>query len=134
MRYHAKERITGAGQTEWFFEERDVPLEATNMLLVRIMIGKVEKTDRLVNTLRKVPIKQGESGWNCVIWVKEALEALRADRKALGTSSTDWQYVRDTAMWYIGKKKNEHRFDGLANFDVKQPATYDLLEGKETIP
>jgi hypothetical protein len=104
------------------------------MLLVRIMIGKVEKKDRLVTIMRNVPIKQGEPGWNCVIWVKEAIEALRADGKALGTSRTVWQYVRDTAMWYIEKKKNEHRFDGLANFDIKQSATYDLLEGKETIP
>jgi hypothetical protein len=34
------------------------------------------------------------------------------------------------AMWYT-EKKNEHRFDGLANFDVKKAATWDLLLRRE---
>jgi hypothetical protein len=132
-RYHAKERMTAAGQSEWYFEERDVTLLATSMLLVRIMIGKVEKMDRLASAVRRVPIRQGETGWNCVSWVKEALEALTADGKALGTSVTEWPVVRDGAMWYIHKKKAEHRFDGKGNFNMRLAATYDLLGGKETI-
>ena len=126
--------MTAAGQSEWFFEEKDVTLLATSMLLVRIMIGKVEKIERLVSTLRKVPIRQGQMGWNCVGWVKEALEALNADGKALGTSVTEWQAVRDGVMWYIQKKRAEHRFDGKGNFNMKYAATYDLMDGKETIP
>lgn len=121
-------------QIEWYFEERDVGLLATSMLLVRIMIGKVENMNRLVRTLRKVPIRPEQAGWNCVGWVKEALEALNADGKALGTSVTEWQAIRDGAMWYVQKKKDEHRFDGKGNFDMKYAATYDLLDGKETIP
>ena len=54
--------MTAAGQSEWFFEEKDVTLLATSMLLVRIMIGKIEKMDHLVSTLRKVPIRQGQVG------------------------------------------------------------------------
>ena len=134
MRYHAKERMTAAGRSEWVFEEKEVTLLATSMLLVRIMIGKVEKKDRLESTLHKVPIRQGQMGWNCVGWVKEALEALNADGKALGTSVTEWQAVRDGAMWYIQRKKAEHRFDGKGNFNMKYVATYDLLDGKETVP
>ena len=134
MRYHAKERISARGKSEWFFEGEDVSLRATNMLLVRITIAKVLDNQRLKGILRQIPIKQGEPGWNCVIWVKEALEALRADEKALGTGDIGWQKVRDTAMGYIQQKKDEHRFDGRANFDLDRPATYSLLEMEETIP
>ena len=104
------------------------------MLLVRIMIGKVKKMDRLESALRKVPIRQGQMGWNCVGWVKEALEALNADGKALGTSVTEWQAVRDGAMQYVQRKKAEHRFDGRGNFNMRYAATYDMLDGKETVP
>lgn len=123
-----------AGQSEWFFEERDVTLLATSMLLVRIMIGKIEKMDRLLSILRRVPIRQGQRGWNCVSWVREALETLDADGRALGSSVTEWQRVRDGAMWYVEKKKGEHRFDGKGNYNMKYAATYDLLVGKETVP
>ena len=134
MRYHAKERLGAGVQSEWIFEERPVSLQATNMLLVRITIGKVEKMDRLVNILRSIPIRQGEQGWNCVSWVREALEAVQADGKALGTSIIDWGKVRDAAMTYCQKKRDEHRFDGEGNYDMSKAATYDLIERKETIP
>ena len=134
MRYHAKEKATGPGQSTWFFEARPIPLEATNMLLVRVLIGKIERKDLLRSVLEGVPIKQGVPGWNCVIWVQEALEALDANSKVLGTSVVDWQTVRDTTMEYVERKKAEHRFDGLGNFDTKKAPTYDMLENKETIP
>jgi hypothetical protein len=51
----------------------------------------------------------------------------------LGTGSTDWQYVRDTVMWYIEDKKAGHRFDGQGNFDMTKVPTWDLLSGKEVI-
>lgn len=104
------------------------------MLLVRIMIGKIEKKDRFLSVLRKVPIRQEMPGWNCVIWVHEALEALHADGRSLGTSMIDWQRVRDMAMAYVQRKKDEHRFDGLGSFDTKKVPTYDMLKNKETIP
>lgn len=134
MRYHAKERMVASGRSEWVFEEKEVSLLATSMLLVRIVIGKIEKMDRLVEILRVVPIRGEEDGWNCVGWVKEALQVLNADGRALGTSLTEWQRVRDGAMQYVHKKKAEHRFDGEGDYNMKYAATYDLLEGKETTP
>jgi hypothetical protein len=90
--------MTEAGHLEWFFEEKEVTMWATSMLLVGIL-RKVEKIDRLVSTLLKMPIRQGQVEWNCVgCWVKEALEPLDADGKALGTSVTEWQAVRDGVM------------------------------------
>ena len=69
--------------------------------------------------------------------VKDALEALSRDGKTLGTSKVGWETVRSTAMWYIQRKENEHRFDGRApqgKFNYTVAATYCLLTNKETIP
>ncbi|KAF2137375.1 uncharacterized protein K452DRAFT_291630 [Aplosporella prunicola CBS 121167] len=134
MRYHAKERLQQGGGSEWVFEERDTPLTPTSMLLVRVLIGKVEKRDRLLEVMQKTPIRQGQPGWNCVGWVKEVLETLAADKKALGTSVTDWGKVRNAAMGYVQSKKDQHRFDGQGNFDMGKIPTYDLIENKETTP
>lgn len=65
--------------------------------------------------------------------MKEALEGLKADGKALGTCVIEWNRVRDGAMTYCQRKKDEHRFDGEGNFDMGKAATYNLIEGKETI-
>ncbi|KAE8149261.1 hypothetical protein BDV25DRAFT_4511 [Aspergillus avenaceus] len=133
VRYHAKERPKVGGGSEWFFEERECPLTATSMLLVRVMIGKVEDGNRLVQTLRTTPIRQNQVGWNCVAWVREALEKLKADGRSLGTSVIDWETVRNESMSYCQRKKDQHRFDGHGNFDMAKAPTYDLVERKEII-
>ncbi|OQE85797.1 hypothetical protein PENNAL_c0023G00891 [Penicillium nalgiovense] len=113
--YHANESPKLGGGSEWHFEELECSLTATSMLLVRIMVGK------------------GRPGWNCVAWVKEALETLQADNKALGTSMLEWSIVRNVAIAYCQRKKDQHRFDGQGNFDMRKAPTYDLLQQKETI-
>jgi hypothetical protein len=133
MRYHAKNTPMHGG-SQWLFEEHDCSLAPSNMLLVRVMVAKVEKKDRLISVLRNTPIKQGQQGWNCVSWVKEALERLKADGKALGRGITEWKLVRGAAMGYCQRKKDQHRFDGTGNFDMSKAPTYDLIEGKEIIP
>jgi len=133
VRYHAKERPKLGGGSEWFFEERECPLAPTSMLLVRIMVGKVVDSNRLIETLRNTPIRQGQPGWNCVSWVQEGLEMLKADTKALGTSVIEWDKVRNEAMGYCQQKKDQHRFDGQGNFDMRKVPTYDLMERKEII-
>jgi hypothetical protein len=37
-------------------------------------------------------------------------------------------------MGYCQQKKDEHRFDGQGNFEMRNAATYDLLTQKQTIP
>jgi hypothetical protein len=133
VRYHAKERPKLGGGSEWFFEERECPLAPTSMLLVRIVIGKVMDGSRVVEILRATPIRQGLPGWNCVSWVQEALETLGADPKALGTNVTDWAKVRNQAMGYCQQKKDQHRFDGQGNFDMRKVPTFDLMELKEIV-
>ena len=97
------------------------------------MIAKVEGVDRLQTILRNVPVRPEQDGWSCKGWVKEALEALQDDGKVLGTSVTAWKIVKDAAIKYCQKKKDQHRFDGKGNFETKWPPTFDLLEEKETI-
>ena len=134
IRYHAKNRQDPLlGQMVWVFEQCECRLRATNMLLVRIMIGKVEEKDRLEQVMRSVPVVQGDAAWNCVIWVKEALQKLRDDGKVMGTSQLEWNVVKNAAMSYVQRKKDQHRFDGQGNFDAGRAATYDLLAGTETI-
>lgn len=121
------------GGSKWSFEERECPLAPTSMLLVRIIVGKVADGKRLVKTLRNTPIRQGQPGWNCVSWAKEALEKLKADPKALGTSVVEWEKVRSEAMEYCQRKKDQHRFDGQGNFDMRKVPTYDAMERMEII-
>lgn len=121
------------GSSKWTFEERECSLAPTSMLLVRITVGKVADGNRLVEILRNTPIRQGQPGWNCVFWVREALEMLKVDLKALGTSVVEWEKVRSGAMDYCQRKKDQHRFDGQGNFDMRKVPTYDLMERKESI-
>ncbi|ESZ93189.1 hypothetical protein SBOR_6421 [Sclerotinia borealis F-4128] len=94
MRFHAKEFMTVSGST-WKFEGICIEIDSLR--------------------LRNIPIKQGVPYWNCVAWVKGALELLQDDGKSLGTAVTDWTKVRDAAMSYYQSKKDEHGFDGEAD-------------------
>lgn len=134
-RFHAKESmVSSSGKHDWKYEEASIRLIATQMLLVRVMIAKIEDNDRMLQILRGIPIRGGDEGWNCVGWIREALLELQNDGKVLGTSVMEWITVRNAAMGYCQKKKDEHRFDGVVEWKTYKAATFDLLDGKETIP
>lgn len=137
-RFHAKESLSveeGQGQSVWAFEERDIGMAPTAMILVRIHVAKV--TNRLVFILQKVPIRGGQPGWNWVEWVKEALQMLQSDNKAIGTALIDRPTVRDASLRYVREKEAAHRFDARAapgQYDIAKVPTWTLLEGFESIP
>jgi hypothetical protein len=135
IRYHARERINpDRKRSEWIFEESENVLDSSNMMLMRILVGKVVDGHRVVEILRSTPIRQGKPGWHCVDWVQEALQRLRADETALGRSSlVEWVVVRDEAIRYCQRKKEEHRLDGKGGFDMRVIPTYDLIRGKEVV-
>ncbi|KAF5648496.1 uncharacterized protein FTJAE_1329 [Fusarium tjaetaba] len=136
-RFHAKERIYSGTQSVWEFSEQETGTASTLMILVRIQIAKVKSLKKLGATLRSVPVRGVQPGWNCVEWVKEAVAALQNNKDALGTAVLDWTTVRDTAMWYVEQKALQHRFDGQAapgQFDTSRVSTYSLLERKELVP
>ncbi|TID19413.1 hypothetical protein E6O75_ATG06751 [Venturia nashicola] len=133
--YHAKTIFDGSGRSQWEFEKRNVYLAPTinNLLLTRVLVAKVANIERLDDVVHGIPVQQGNPGWNCVSWVQEALQALKEDGKALGTSIVDWKDVRDAAMSYVQRKMDDHRFDGKGKFDIRKAPTFDLIKGIETV-
>lgn len=131
--------VDGRTESQWVFEERDIGMNPTAMILVRVVVGKVASLRKVEEVLREVPVCGDEPGWNCVRWLGEALERLRADPKALSSSSCPpvaWEEASAAAMEYVRRKEGEHRFDGQASpgrFDMNRVATYDLLRGEEVI-
>ncbi|KAF8447637.1 hypothetical protein L210DRAFT_3526868, partial [Boletus edulis BED1] len=126
MRYHVKNVIQDQ-KPEWLFEGAQARIVGSFRLLVRVMIAKIEDGERLSKILHGVPVRGAQPGWTCVSWVKEALEQLGEDGSALGRRVLEWDTVRDAAMQYCRRKKDEHRFDGTREIDTDSTATYDLL-------
>ncbi|KAJ5958203.1 uncharacterized protein N7479_005353, partial [Penicillium vulpinum] len=126
VRYHAKEKPKVGGGSEWIFEEREYPLTATNMLLVRVIISKKSSsTNPTYNTHKLNP-----SGME-LRCLDTALETLQTDYTALCTSFIDWKTVRNESVSYCQRKKDQHRFDRQGNSDITKASTYDLVECKE---
>ncbi|KJZ73343.1 hypothetical protein HIM_07347 [Hirsutella minnesotensis 3608] len=129
MRYHIKNPLARG----WVFEERELrDIRTTPNLLVRIMIGKVKSRSRLAKVLRKVPLVEGQADWRCRNWVAEAVAALKADGKALGTAVLDWGEIERVAEQYAGEKIRAGRFTDVSQLFEPKP-TWDMLQGKETI-
>ncbi|KAG5983275.1 hypothetical protein E4U55_000353 [Claviceps digitariae] len=133
--YHVKAKLVIDGEprvarTEWEYSSE---CDRSSMLLARIVIAKVCHLERLERILREVPLRSDKEGWNCVAWVREAIHLASLDPEALGSRVDDWIAIRDKAMWYIDQKKSSHRFDGLGQFDISKPATWDMLQDKELV-
>ncbi|KAG9522553.1 hypothetical protein KCV07_g2931, partial [Aureobasidium melanogenum] len=133
VQYHAREHITQEGKPAWVFEDKLTSMAPTQMVLVRILIAKIEDTDKLSQLLRQIPIRQEQQGWNCVLWIKEALSELQTSTNTVGTNVLEWEAVRNAAMSYCQQKRDEHRFDGTMKVDDSRVPTFDLIQGKETI-
>lgn len=148
-RFHVKETMTtvdGCTQSRWVFEERDIGMNPTAMILVRIVIGKVGNLDRVASVLRQVPVHQNLPGWNCVSWLRDALEMLRTNGKALSgarssavtpeAATAAWEEDKKVALEFVRDKERQHRFDGKATpgwFDMSRVPTYDLLAKDELV-
>ncbi|KAK4575033.1 hypothetical protein LTR86_000883 [Recurvomyces mirabilis] len=136
VRFHAHDRMTvveDEAQHIWRHEEMSVSMSPVLMILIRVMVAKVADMDRLVAVLRSTSVGGEEVGWNGISWVRAVLNRLEVDGGCLGKSGVEWDVIRNAAMWYVGKKKAEHRFDGQASFDGTRVPTYDLLQGKEVV-
>ncbi|KAI5923093.1 hypothetical protein F4810DRAFT_720503 [Camillea tinctor] len=139
VRFHAMESLTSGGESSephsmWAYDESTIALRATKMLLARVVIAKIKDVDRLKSVFQSTPIRPEVPGWNCVGWVEEAFRKAMEDGDALGRAADSWKAVRDAAMWYVEKKKSEHRFDGQRQYDQSKAATWDIFQGKEITP
>lgn len=133
IRYQVKERLRSNGGSEWVLEVVKVSMAPTQMALIRLLVAKIEKPDAMAQLLRSIPIREGQAGCKCVLWVKEALSHLKASTGTIGTSVVDWVTVRDSAMAYCKQKHDLHRFDGMGKFDMSRVPTFDLIRNKEAI-
>src|SRR2546423_10525284 len=53
------------------YEELEIPTSPIRMFLVRVMVAKVIKWERMLQNLRAVPTVQNDSNWTCKIWVRD---------------------------------------------------------------
>ncbi|KAH7360185.1 hypothetical protein BKA65DRAFT_448361 [Rhexocercosporidium sp. MPI-PUGE-AT-0058] len=130
LRFHVKNTpING-----WVYEEKGVSdVRATNTLLARIVIAKVEDEKRLINLLRNLPIVNGDPDWRCRSWLAQALVEIARDGKCVGTSELDWRKIEVFAREYVAKKTAAGRYERAEDVSKPKP-TYDLLERKEAVP
>ena len=130
-RYHVRQRQyaeNGELRSRWEYEELEIPTSPTRMILVRVMVAKVIKWERMLQILRAVPTVQNDPNWTCRIWVRDALANLAGGVGVLGTSATDWTTIENTAKRYVQEKKGQHRFDGQALWNMNKVPTWDLIE------
>jgi hypothetical protein len=124
-------RIDGRG--EMIYNEISQGFGKEPAPLVRMVIGKIHDVPRLFCVMRSVRIAR-ERTWDGAAWVRDALNALQEDGRAMGTSVLEWDTVKHEVLNYLRYKDGQHRFDGRGNFDTSRPATYDLLRRVEVIP
>ena len=135
-RYHVRQWLDPArpGGLTWEYVSLEIPLIQTNMLLGRIMIAKITDKAHIRSTLAAVPAIQDDPSWTCRIWVKDAIAALEADGKSLGTRVTKWTTIEQNANNYIRQKRQQRRYDGSGSWEPGTVPTFDLLENREIIP
>ncbi|KAM0433314.1 hypothetical protein ACHAPT_004190 [Fusarium lateritium] len=113
----------------WKYDKTNITMMPTSMILVRVLVGKIKSLSRLDAIIEKTSIRPKQASWNCVIWVKEALQAATQDGEALEGAGTDWATARDIAMRYAGEKIEAGRFTNFFDF-VKVP-TWDGIENEQ---
>lgn len=133
MRYHAKDRTSAIGAKVWRFESVETSIQATSTILIYITVAKILEPKKLEVILKAVPVVQNDPTWDCITWVKNALEELHKSG-CLGTRQSEWEVVKQVAMDYVTRKVTEHRFDGQVLVDKVKVPTYDLMDRKEIVP
>lgn len=108
-------------------------VRATNNLLARLLIAKIENEQHLVDIFRKIPVIQNDPNWRCRSWVANALAEIARVDKVVGRSELDWQKIEATARQYVGEKTVAGRYQNIEDM-LKARPTWDMLENKETVP
>ena len=135
-RCHVENRLNpnpNGPSSVWVYEELQLQnVQNTNTLLVRVIIGKVENLNRLLEIFRSVSVVQNDPGWRCRSWCADALAAIANDGEALGTSVLHWQRIEQAARRYVGEKTAQGRFATSALL-LRPKSTWDLSENKEIV-
>ena len=135
MRHHVinTQPVDGYATPPWQYKTVQLSVPQTGNLLVRITIGKVENRAQLESTLSQLPVDQ-YPGFTCRTWVADAVAALHQDG-SLGTKQTaNWTAIQDFAVQYVRDKRDNGRWREQGAWNPGLPATFNLLENKETFP
>lgn len=129
-KFHIKNTQSVDGS--WQYEEKVLPDVRNDLnLLARVLVAKVEDEQHLIAVLRSVPIIQDDEHWRCWSWVADAIVALEADGKALGTSVLQWERIQSAGEEFVKKKLDAGRYEK----DSSGPRpVFDLLRGREVVP
>ncbi|KAH9885939.1 hypothetical protein F4778DRAFT_492355 [Xylariomycetidae sp. FL2044] len=129
-RYHVKNPVVGG----WMYEEKPLDnVRNTHNLLGRMLVAKITDEQRLIQIMRSTPVTQNDPNWRCRTWMADVLANLAADGRAVGTSQLSWAEIESQARDYIGRKTAAGRY-ATSELLQKPKPTWDMLEGRETVP
>jgi len=120
----------------WFFQDLEVSMLTTQLILVRVKIAEVVDSLRLRELFKTVPIPEGESDpdFNCVVWTREALQRAWADSSLVDTGGLTWETLKTRSLEYADRKVAE----GFSSKEVREasigvlpPPTLDLVTNEE---
>ncbi|KFY16275.1 hypothetical protein V492_01451 [Pseudogymnoascus sp. VKM F-4246] len=126
MKYHCKNIITvtdGTVSIPWVYEAVKVDPDSDPRIVVRILLGDVNRIDQVDSLLESVPVGEGsKEDFNCVSWVRDALLQLHQAEVIIRGDISDWESVERTALAYVNEKKQQGRFES-GWLDHGTPAT-----------
>lgn len=99
LRINARNYHNSLDTTAWYYEEIKVPIGDTPKLLSQKHIGDIINLEDALETLRDIPLRQGDPAWNCVLWIQDALDVLKGE--CGGTkfeAEIDWPALREQVM------------------------------------
>lgn len=139
VQYHVKNTIRpGVSGQPWVFEASRLGESDTRYrLLIRVLIAKIADPSSVDASLRGVPIIQESPDWNCISWVRSAIERLNADGVLSESKVVDWSIIDRQCKDYVVKKKEAGRWRAGNSPDsthelVKIP-TWDMLQEREVV-
>lgn len=140
-RYHVAHLDQDQEAGKYLFEEQDISTSPSLQTgLIRVTVAKVTDEARLQAILRTIQVRQDDTAFNCLAWVREAFVKLHQDGKSLKSylKEDDWGAVESCARKYCKRKRDIGRWQedrlprGLWNMD--KISTFNFWENRETTP
>jgi len=101
-RFHIRDYHSGPAETAWIYEEINVDASGTPKLLAQILIGDIIDTESLLELIRDLPFVRETEGWNCVGWLKSAVDAIELAKYGEVVSKNSgqhsWLQLRNLAL------------------------------------
>lgn len=124
--------VDGQVLQPWRFERVELSDIAEDArLLACAVIGKVCSQAEVETAIEQTPVDQIEGGgeFNCLTWVRDALERARLSSGVSGLLS--WEVIQPGALEYVNTKKKQGRWDAGQN--TERTPVMDLLTARELV-